>query len=243
MPAKVTLVEVAVERVVFEQGNSRVLPVLSNVSFSLEAGGSLLIIGPSGAGKSSLLRIINRLDDPAAGKVLLDDKDVCEIDPLLLRRRVGMLFQQAHLFDMTVAENIAYPRSLQQQKISTEETVALLEESGLSAELLSRPALQLSGGQQQRVALARALALSPEVLLLDEPTSALDERSAEILSSALLNRQNKNGLTILLVTHSRDIMQQFAGPTMLLHEQKSYYFSDLDSALTRVALAQVALEN
>ena len=94
MSAKVKLVDVVIERVVSENGNSRVLPILDKVNFSVAAGGSLLIIGPSGVGKSSLLRIINRLDDPAAGKVLLDEKVVNDIDPLLLRRRGWYAFSR-----------------------------------------------------------------------------------------------------------------------------------------------------
>lgn len=179
-------------------------------------GGRLAIFGPSGAGKSSLLRVINRLAEPAEGRVLLDGVDIRTLDPIALRRRVGMLFQQPFLFDATVADNLAYPRRLQQRALPDDEAAALLAEVSLPADYLSRRAQQLSGGEQQRVALARALSLSPELLLLDEPTSALDDDHAHLLLDALL-RRNAAGLTLVMVSHARELLLRFEAP--LLHVQ------------------------
>ncbi len=212
----------------------QVLQILRDVSLVAPAGGRLAIIGPSGSGKSSLLRLLNRLDDPASGEILLDGVPLPQLEPVALRRRVAMLFQQPTLFDDTVLANLAYPLKLAGRTLSTEEAATLLVEVGLPDELLERRARQLSGGQQQRVALARALALSPEVLLLDEPTSALDEESTAALLAALLRRNAESGLTLVMVTHTREVLLRLACPTLLLSGGTAELYPDAESALAVV---------
>lgn len=220
----------------------RLVRILSAVSFVVPAGGRLAIFGPSGAGKTSLLRVLNRLDDVAAGRILLDDVDIHTLDPTALRRRVGMVFQQPFLFDRTVAENIGYPLRLMNRLLPDEQAVSLLEEVGLPADFLTRRAQQLSGGQQQRVAVARALVLEPEVLLLDEPTSALDEESAHALMDALLRRNHERGLTLIMVTHARENLYRLASPAMIVHGGQIAIYPDADAALNVAAREQVKLE-
>ena len=135
-----------------------------------------------GAGKSSFLRLLNRLDEPTSGTVLLDGKDYHEIGPRELRRRVGMVMQMAYLFPGTVAANIAFGPQQQHEPISLEQIERLLERVGLPG-YQDHDVNNLSGGEAQRVSLARTLANSPEVVLLDEPTSALTVlRSAKLRS-------------------------------------------------------------
>jgi ABC-type methionine transport system ATPase subunit len=148
--------------------------ILHDVSLEIPSGGVTTVIGPSGSGKSSLLRCLNRLWEPPPGRIFLDGGDITAMDVLLLRRRVGMLFQSAALFEGTVASNIAYGPQLQGRRLTTDRVAELLLMVDLNADFADRPVDQLSGGQAQRVSLARTLANQPDVLLLDEPTSALD---------------------------------------------------------------------
>lgn len=241
MEPKLAVERVTVERAIHTDGRWTRLRVLTEVSFTVPAGGRLAIFGPSGAGKSSLLRLLNRLDEPADGRVLLDGIDMRDIDPIALRRRVGMVFQQPFLFDMTVEENLGYPLQLLGQTLPRAQAGALLEEFGLSADHLDRHAQQLSGGQQQRVALARALTLNPEVLLLDEPSSALDERSAGIMMDALLAR-SAVGLTVVMVTHAREMLRRLACPALLVHDGHVHAYPDPDTAISMAAREQVEME-
>lgn len=240
--SKISLEAVAVERLALTDRQSTMLRILSDVHFTLPAAGRLSVIGPSGSGKTSLLRLLNRLDDPAEGRVLLDGVDLCQLDPITVRRRVGMVFQQPFLFNLSVLENMAYPRKLYNQTLGEEEAVALLEEFGLPADYLTRMGPQLSGGQQQRVAVARALTLQPEVLLLDEPSSALDEQSAELLLAALLSRNTTQELTIIMVTHSTEMMRNFAGEALFIHHGQADYFSSIAQALAAAAQQQVVID-
>lgn len=233
MADKITLRGVTVARPALVGEEMQVLQILRDVSLCVPAGGRLAIIGPSGSGKSSLLRLLNRLDDPASGEILLDGVPLPQLEPVALRRRVAMLFQQPTLFDDTVFANLAYPLKLAGRTLSAEAT-SLLVEVGLSVDLLERRARQLSGGQQQRVALARALALSPEVLLLDEPTSALDEESTAALLAALLRRNAENGLTLVMVTHTREVLLRLACPTLLLSGGTAELYPDAENALAVV---------
>ncbi len=187
--------------------------LLSNINFRVERGEVLGIVGPSGAGKSSLLRLINRLDEPTSGKVLLDGADTRTVLPRELRRRIGMVMQRAYLFPGTVGENISFGPRQHGESVSPGQVEAALAQVGLAG-YASRSPATLSGGEGQRVAIARALMNQPEVLLLDEPTSALDEDAKRGIEDLLASLIRERGLTCLWVTH--DLAQARAHADNLL---------------------------
>lgn len=189
---------------------------LKNINLSIEKNEVLAFIGPSGCGKSTLLRILNRMSDltpgtKVAGEVNLEGQNIFALDPIALRRKVGMVFQKPNPFPMSIYDNVAYgPRM---QGIKDKETLdAIVEDSLKKAAIweevkdkLKNSALGVSGGQQQRICIARAIAMSPEILLMDEPTSALDPIST--LKIEDLINDLKTQYTIVIVTHN---MQQAA---------------------------------
>jgi D-methionine transport system ATP-binding protein len=187
---------------------------VDGVTLAVAPGEVFGVIGESGAGKSTLVRLINLLERPGAGQVLLDGDDVTAMDAAALRtarRRMGMIFQHFNLLSSkTVAENVAFPLRLEglASRAEIDRRVAeLLDRVSLSAHAKKYPA-QLSGGQKQRVGLARALACKPTVLLCDEATSALDpQTSAQVLD--LLSELNRElGLTIVLITHDMEVVRR-----------------------------------
>jgi len=175
----------------------------------------LAIVGPSGAGKSSLLRLLNRLDEPTHGSIYIHGRDCLQIPILRLRRMVGMVMQRAYLFPGTVAENIAFGPAQQGRAMTQEEIAALLAHVGLEG-YGSRDALTLSGGEAQRVAITRALANEPEILLLDEPTSALDELSRDGVQNLLAALIRERQLTCVWVTHSTEQARTMADRVLVL---------------------------
>lgn len=178
--------------------------VLSGISFEARRGEATVIVGPSGSGKSSLIRLINRLEDPTEGRILLAGEELAKIDPLELRRRVGMVQQKPFMFEGTVLHNLQRPffyRNAPLPAADGEEVVRALELSRLPAELLFRDARTLSGGEQQRVSLARVLIGRPQVLLLDEPTSALDRPTSDRLAATFRDICRSEQLAVVLVTH------------------------------------------
>ncbi len=190
--------------------------ILANVSFDVPAGQITSLIGPSGSGKSTLLRCLNRLWEPPAGSVFLENDDITTLNVLALRRRVGMLFQSAALFDGTVAANIQYGPKLIGQMLPDDRISQLLEMAGLPPDIAARPAAELSGGQAQRVALARALANEPDVLLLDEPTSALDPAATRRVEETILHLRDSLGLTVVWVSHAIEQVERTADRLVLL---------------------------
>ena len=174
-----------------------------DASFEVHASEILALIGPSGAGKTSLLRLLNRLDEPTTGTVFLEDQDYRQIPPRELRRRVGMVTQRPFLFPGDVASNLRFGPSQRGESLADDNIAGLLERVGLSG-FAARNVANLSGGEQQRVSLARALANQPEILLLDEPTSALDEQAKTGVENLIRNLVSANGYTFVLVTHDRD---------------------------------------
>ncbi|QYH20202.1 methionine ABC transporter ATP-binding protein [Corynebacterium aquatimens] len=199
---------------VFRTGGREVVAV-DGVTLTVEPGEILGVIGYSGAGKSTLVRLINGLDMPTSGHLLLDGTDIVGMSEKNLRgirRNIGMIFQQFNLLTSRNAEgNIEYPLQLAGvDKAERKRRVAeLLEFVGLSDRGKNYPE-QLSGGQKQRVGIARALATNPSLLLADEATSALDpETTEEVL--ALLRRVNQElGITIVVITHEMDVIRSIA---------------------------------
>ena len=173
--------------------------IVDDVSFDLNAGELLAIVGPSGAGKSSLLRLLNRLDEPTSGTVLVQGRDYREIPTRELRRQVGMVMQRPFVFPGTVGENLRFGPQQLGRSLGDEEIEALLKGVGLSG-YAGEDVGHLSGGEAQRVCFARALANQPKVLLLDEPTSSLDE-SARSEVESVIRKIVQEGVTSVLVTH------------------------------------------
>ena len=189
--------------------------ILRDISFDVMAGELLGIVGASGSGKSSLLRLLNRLDEPTSGTVFLDDQDYRQLPPRELRRRVGMVTQRPYLFPGDAASNLRFGPAQRGQTVADEEIAQLLERVGLPG-FASQDVSVLSGGEQQRVSLARTLANRPEVLLLDEPTSALDEGSKMGIEKLIVSLVGDHGLTCVMVTHDRDQARRMCQRVILL---------------------------
>ena len=187
--------------------------ILKGVSAGFPEGEITCVVGPSGAGKSTLLRAVNRLIEPAAGEVYLDGSPTSGMNPLLLRRRVGMVFQLPALFGASVEDAILYGARLAGKDSDAER---LLEMVGLDPLYGKKDPQTLSVGQQQRVSIARALALEPEVLLMDEPTSALDEAARRRIEDLIRELNAKLKLTIVLVSHALDQVERVADRVVLL---------------------------
>lgn len=185
--------------------------MLNDVSASFERERVTAIVGPSGAGKTSLLRCINRLEEPDSGRVVIDDTDVRSLPPTELRRRVGMIFQTPALFEGGVRANLTYGLD----GVGEATLLHALESAGLSSSFLDRDSFALSVGQAQRVTIARALVRDPQALLMDEPTSALDKDAARRIEE-LIGHLAEQGLTVVLVTHNLEQARRVASDAVLL---------------------------
>ncbi|MBR6777024.1 MAG: amino acid ABC transporter ATP-binding protein [Clostridia bacterium] len=202
--------------------------VLKNIDLEIKKGEKVVIVGPSGSGKSTLLRCLNLLEKPTSGNIYIDGMDItdkkCNIN--LVRRRMGMVFQNFNLFPhKTVTENITMAPVLT-GKLTKEDAqkraLQLLERVGLPEKALSYPA-SLSGGQKQRIAIVRALAMDPDVMLFDEPTSALDpEMVGEVL--AVMRELAEINMTMIVVTHEMAFAREAA--TRVLFMDEGYILED-----------------
>lgn len=189
--------------------------ILEDISFQIESGERVAIFGPSGAGKSTLIRLLNRLDEPTEGTVYLEGEDYRDIPPRTLRRKLGMVMQQPHLFPGTVAENLCFGPQANGETLDDDAIKHLLQGVDLAG-FADRDVGKLSGGEAQRVNLARTLANQPNVLLLDEPTSSLDSNArheVEETISAVLDSQQ---VTCILVSHDRDQVRRMAQRVLVL---------------------------
>lgn len=196
--------------------------VLKDVSLSIFRGEFLTVIGRSGCGKTTMLKLINGLLSPDAGKVSVEGKDIAQTDLIALRRRIGYVIQNKGLFPhMTVEKNITYvPRISGQKDKRANHALALqlLNLVGLEEEMAKRYPAELSGGQQQRVGIARALAAHPHILLMDEPFGALDEITRKAMQREILRLQKELGLTVIFITHDiREAM--YLGDRVLVMDQ------------------------
>jgi putative ABC transport system ATP-binding protein len=189
--------------------------LVEDATFEVRTGEVLAIVGPSGSGKSSLLRLLNRLDEPTSGTVYVDGIDYRQIAPRELRRKLGLVNQRPYLFPGTVEQNLRFGPQQRGESLSQDSIEQLLTRVGLKG-YASRNVANLSGGEAQRVSVARTLANSPLVLLLDEPTSALDETSKREVEAAIQRIVHDQGLTCVVVTHDTAQAARLAGRALVL---------------------------
>lgn len=212
--------------------------VLRDVDVSVRAGEVYGLIGRSGAGKSTLLRMVNGLEAPTEGRVLVDGVDVHSLAPAelrSLRHRVGMVFQQFNLWNSrTVFSNIATPLKLAgwEDADISRRVGELLDFVGLGGKAFARPR-QLSGGQKQRVGIARAIAAKPSVLLADEATSALDPQTTTEIVDLLKSVNAEFGITMVVVTHEMDVISRLADRVSILSDGEVVESGDIHQILAK----------
>jgi phosphate transport system ATP-binding protein len=217
---------------------------IGGVSLEVTANEVLALIGPSGCGKSTFLRALNRMNETidgvhTTGRVELDGHDVyaSEVDPVLVRRRVGMVFQKSNPFPKSIFENVAY--GLRIASLSDKATVAerverALRQAALWDEVkdrLGESGLRLSGGQQQRLCIARALAVEPDVLLMDEPASALDPIATARIEDLVADLRKT--LTIVIVTHNMQQAARISQRTGFFYMGRLVEVADTSTLFTR----------
>jgi phosphate transport system ATP-binding protein len=202
-------------------------PVVKDVSLDIPEHSIVALIGPSGCGKSTLLRSMNRMNDfikgaKVTGNILFRGEDIyhCGIDPVIVRRQIGMVFQKPNPFPTSIRRNISWGPTINGFRGDVEKLVeTALKQAALWEEVsgnLDESGLTLSGGQQQRLCIARAVAMNPDVILMDEPCSALDPASALKIEHLLLELKNK--FTIIIVTHNMQQARRISDFTAFMYQ-------------------------
>lgn len=209
------------------------IPALTPIDLEITQGEIFGIIGHSGAGKSTLVRLINLLERPTQGQVLINGVDITALNAGALRaqrQRIGMIFQHFNLlYSKTIAQNVAFPLKIAGllDKAQIQARVAeLLERVGLTEQANKYPS-QLSGGQKQRVGIARALATEPGILLCDEATSALDPQTTQSILQLLAQINRDMGLTIVLITHEMDVIRSICDRVAVLDSGRIVEMGDV----------------
>ena len=206
---------------IYDEGKPSEVKALDDVCLDIFRGEIFGIIGLSGAGKSTLVRCINLLEKPTSGKVVVDGRELTELDPpglMNARRKIGMIFQDFNLLEQSTAlENVCFPLRLagSGRKEAEKRAIELLARVGLKDRTGSYPS-QLSGGQKQRVAIARALACEPDVLLCDEAVSALDPTTTNQILELLQEINRDLGVTIVMITHEMKVIEKICSRVAIL---------------------------
>lgn len=227
------------------------LHAVKDVSLKVNKGDIFGIIGLSGAGKSSLIRLINRLEEPTSGKIFINGENVLEFNKKQLlerRKKIGMIFQHFNLLSSrTVEENVAFALEIANwNKNEIKERVAmLLDIVGLSDKAKYYPS-QLSGGQKQRVSIARALANNPDILLSDEATSALDPKTTKSILELIKKIQQKFSLTVVMITHQMEVVKEVCNRVAIMSDGRiveeggvHHIFADLKNEITKELISYV----
>ncbi|TDR93108.1 methionine ABC transporter ATP-binding protein [Enterovirga rhinocerotis] len=228
----------AVSKTFPARGGGAAVPALADLDLAVPAGSILGVIGRSGAGKSTLIRLVNGLEKPTGGRVVVDGTEVSALDEAGLRdvrRRVGMIFQHFNLLSSRTAyDNVALPLEIGGVPQATIQSRVgpLLELVGLADKRNRYPA-ELSGGQKQRVGIARALATQPKVLLSDEATSALDPETTRSILDLLSSINKELGLTILLITHEMSVIRAVAKEVAVLDGGRVVEHGEVFDVFTR----------
>lgn len=209
--------------------------VLKGIDLDVTSGERLAIIGPSGCGKSTFLRCLNMLEKPTSGSILIEGEDITknEVNLSLVRRKIGMVFQQFNLFaHLSVLDNIILAPvklgilSLEEAK---NKALDLLETINLKDKAYHYPS-ELSGGQKQRVAIVRTLIMDPQIILFDEPTSALDPEMVGEVLDLMMELANKD-ITMILVSHEMNFVKKFATKVLFLDDGKVSFLGTVDQLI------------
>ena len=227
------------------------LHAVKDVSLKVNKGDIFGIIGLSGAGKSSLIRLINRLEEPTSGKIFINGENILEFNKTQLlerRKKIGMIFQHFNLLSSrTVEENVAFALEIANwNKNEIKERVAmLLDIVGLSDKAKYYPS-QLSGGQKQRVSIARALANNPDILLSDEATSALDPKTTKSILELIKKIQQKFSLTVVMITHQMEVVKEVCNRVAIMSDGRiveeggvHHIFADPKNEITKELISYV----
>lgn len=227
------------------------LHAVKNVNLKIEKGDIFGIIGLSGAGKSSLIRLINRLEEPTSGKIIINGEDILSLSKEKLlekRKKIGMIFQHFNLLSSkTVEENIAFSLEIAKwdKKDIAKKVAELLEIVGLEDKAKYYPS-QLSGGQKQRVSIARALANNPDILLSDEATSALDPKTTKSILQLIKEIQAKFGLTVVMITHQMEVVKELCNKVAIMSDGEiveeggiHHIFTEPKSPITKELIANI----
>ncbi len=236
---------IKLKNVNFYYGENR---ALTDITMNYQKNKVTALIGPSGCGKSTLLRLLNRMNDlidgtRVEGEILYEDKNIYspDLDPVEVRRKIGMVFQKPNPFPKTIYNNIAYGPKL--NKVSSANLDELVEQSLKQAvlwdevkDILNQSAMNLSGGQQQRLCIARALAMKPDILLMDEPTSALDPISTAKIEE--LVEELKKVYTIIIVTHNMQQAARISDETAFFYLGNLIEYNKTDKIFTKPDVKQ-----
>lgn len=189
--------------------------ILKNLNIHIETGDHLSIVGPSGSGKSTFLKLCNNLISPSKGNIVFNNKVLSEYNPIELRKEIAYCFQMPHLFGNTVMDNLSFPFKIRNKKLDINRVKYLFSLFSMNEKFMEEKILNLSGGEKQRIALMRTLMFTPKILLLDEVTSALDSENTLIVEN-IINKLNKDGTTILWVTHNKEQSTKYANKLLTL---------------------------
>jgi phospholipid/cholesterol/gamma-HCH transport system ATP-binding protein len=209
--------------------------VLTDISFSINQGESLVILGGSGSGKSVLIKTIAGLIKPSGGEIFIDQQktnDLNEKEQDKIMQKIGFLFQGGALFDsLLVWENVAF-RLIHQQKMPAKQAFDLalqkLQSVGLSEKVANLYPSELSGGMQKRVSLARAIAINPEIIFFDEPTTGLDPIMADVINNLIVTNSKQLGATTLTITHDMHSARKIADKVAMLYQGRFIWFGSVD---------------
>jgi phosphate transport system ATP-binding protein len=221
---------------------------LTNINMNFRKNKVTALIGPSGCGKSTLLRLLNRMNElidatRVEGDIIFEDKNIYapDVDPVEIRRKIGMVFQKPNPFPKTIYNNISYGPKL--TGVPVDDMNALVEQSLKQAvlwdevkDILNKSAMNLSGGQQQRLCIARALAMKPDILLMDEPTSALDPISTAKIEELI--EELKKNYTIIIVTHNMQQAARISDETAFFYLGNLIEYSKTEKIFTKPDVKQ-----
>ena len=189
--------------------------IINNLSLGVEQGAFVSIVGPSGSGKSTFLKLCSHLCSPNSGGIFFKGKNLMEYNPMNIRKSICYCFQSPYLFGRTVMDNLVFPYKIRNKTTDMNRIKELFSLFNMNEDFMNKEITNLSGGEKQRIALIRSLTFKPEILLLDEVTSALDIENARIVEN-VINTLNKEGITILWITHNPEQSRKYANQIMTI---------------------------